>query len=375
MGARVVEGTGLENRRRLIPVRGFESHLIRFFTFTAIWVNGVMLRRHFLKVLGFTGFSAMFGGRLQADSDFYRTVHRVAVSRVSWTSDYPRFQISAVVYYPSDPVELSPVVIYSHGLGGSPDRFAYLGNMWASRGIISIFIHHPETDESQWRGHLRAVSELESLYKRYWSARDRALAIRFVIDRLTEKGIESSSFAPIMDTSRIGVAGNDLGSLAAALVAGQLPPDNGDSLADSRVSAVAMLSPTVYCDAAHAPVVYGGISAPFLSIAGTKDDGIIGPTRAEQRRIPFDALFRQDRYHATLEKGDHLVYSGHLRVSKRESDRLYQDAIRSVTTLFWSAYLQTDPDALQILQMGDRVVFSKLMSIEFRKGIESMRKI
>ena len=30
MGARVVEGTGLENRRRLITVRGFESHLIRF---------------------------------------------------------------------------------------------------------------------------------------------------------------------------------------------------------------------------------------------------------------------------------------------------------------------------------------------------------
>ena len=30
MGARVVEGTGLENRRRLTPVRGFESHSIRY---------------------------------------------------------------------------------------------------------------------------------------------------------------------------------------------------------------------------------------------------------------------------------------------------------------------------------------------------------
>lgn len=328
-----------------------------------------MLRREFLQALGITGLLASVPKGGQA-ADFARPVYSVAVSRVGWTGVASQLQVDALVYFPVSPQGLCPVVVYSHGLGGSPESLAYLGNMWASRGIVSVFIHHPHTDESQWKGHLRPIADLKRLFEIYWPARDRALAIRFVIDRLTNPGTESSSFAGIIDLSRIGAAGNDLGALAALLVAGQIPPDGGASLHDPRVTAALALSPTVYCESDYAPAVYGGISIPTMTIGGTNDNGIVGPTRAWQRRIPFDAMFKNDRYHVTLNGADHLVYSGRERVVRRQAgDAEFHKAIRSISTLFWTGYLQNDSEALRILQSSAHHVFSKYMSVEFRKSL------
>ncbi|MGI5831445.1 MAG: alpha/beta hydrolase family protein [Thermoguttaceae bacterium] len=329
-----------------------------------------MLRRDFLRLVGVAGFSAVarLPNSVFGETDFFRPVYSVAKSRVSWTASHLTLQVGALVYYPANPQEVCPVIIYSHGLGGSPERFAYLGNMWASRGFVSVFLHHPETDETQWRGKIRVMSELRELYRQYWAARDRALAVSFVIDRLSDPGSESASFAPIIDLSHLGVSGNDLGALASLLLAGQIPPDGGPSLKDSRVTAIAPFSPPVFCDAAHAPLVYENITVPCMTVAGTNDNGVVGATRAWQRRIPFDAMLRNDRYHVILNGGDHLVYSGHLRTRKQLSDADYQNAIRSVTTLFWSAYLRGDPTALDLLNIGTDTVFSRWATIQSRRA-------
>ena len=331
-----------------------------------------MLRRDFLRLIGAAaGTAAGFSSVSPAQNEFVRPVYSVAKSQVTWSASHSELKVEALVYYPADTQELSPVVIYSHGLGGAPEKFAYLGDMWASRGLISIFIHHPETDEAQWRGRIRAVSELRELYRRYWNARDRALAISFVIDRLSSPGSESTSFAPIMDLSRIGASGNDLGALGALLVAGQLPPDGGPSLKDPRVTAIAPLSPPVFCDAAHAEVVYENITVPCMTIAGTRDDGIVGSTRAWQRRIPFDAMVHSNRYHVILDGGDHMVYSGHLRARLKATDADYQNVIRAATTLFWSAYLKGDGAALEFLGAGSDTIFNSLARMETHSAVHA----
>ena len=394
MGARVVEGTGLENRRRFTPsvgsnptssapffpvrdARRFFSRLGDRKSEEAQELKRIaMLRRDFLRLIGGTGAAAATARFSFASPDaepFVRPVYSVAKSQVTWSASHSALAVEALVYYPVDPQELCPVVIYSHGLGGAPEKFSYLANMWASRGVVGVFLHHPETDEAQWRGRLRAMPELRELYRRYWNARDRALAIRFAIDRLTSPGNESSSFAPILDLSRIGASGNDLGALGALLVAGQIPPDGGPSLKDPRVTAIAPLSPPVFCDAAHAAVVYENITIPCMTVAGTRDDGIVGTTRAWQRRIPFDAMTRSDRYHVILNGGDHMVYSGHLRARRQATDADYQNVIRAATTLFWSAYLKGDRDALGFLQVGADTVLGTLATMESRKAAKPGR--
>ena len=280
---------------------------------------------------------------------FSRPVYAVGVKNLHWTRGDGAVAIEARAYYPIGALGLCPAVIYSHGLGGSVEQFEYLGRRWASRGMISIHLRHAESDAAQWRGKLRPKNELKELYQLCWSGRDRALMIRFALDRLTEIAGKKGTVGEHLDLRRVGVAGNDLGALAALLVAGQLPPDNGPSLKDDRISAVLAISPPVYCTPGRAKIVYGEISVPFLSVAGTRDDGVIGTTKAAARRIPYDAMTGNARYHVTLEGGDQMVYAGHLRTVKQGKDPVYQNAIRNISLLFWSAYLQDDSVARSLL--------------------------
>ncbi|MDO5567185.1 MAG: hypothetical protein Q4G59_11055, partial [Planctomycetia bacterium] len=294
---------------------------------------------------------------VSADGSTKRSVHSdeergagpqlygVSSRYVAWTMPGGGL-VSTKIYFPTGVRTPCPIVIFSHGLGGSAETCAYLGKMWASRGIISFHLEHPGSNEQIWRGKVRAKDVLRSAYQSHWSGRDRALAIRFVLDQLEAiaagKTTDQAQLAPILDMKRIGIAGNDLGALGAMLVAGQLPPDNGESLKDDRISAVLALSPPVFCNVANAPLVYGDVQVPFMSFGGTLDNGVIGSTKAWQRRIPFDSLSNIDRYHITLQGADHLVYSGvrpRGRQSQGTKDPVFQKTIMEVSTAFWALYL------------------------------------
>ncbi|MBR5242920.1 MAG: hypothetical protein IKW13_01680 [Thermoguttaceae bacterium] len=276
----------------------------------------------------------------------------VARREVSWRDARGR-QISALVFYPAAPPVAGAkfsLVVYSHGLGGSAERFAYLGEAWAARGVVTVCLRHPESDETVWRGKLRPMGELKEAYRRSWTARDRALAIRSAIDFLATTQNADGPLGRDLDVNRVGVAGNDLGALAALLVAGQLPPDNGPSLKDPRVAATLALSPPVYCERQQGRVVYSLIDAPLATFSGTNDDGVVGDVKASQRRIPFDCASGVDRFHFTLQGGDHMVYGGHRFPTKQTNDARYQASIGSASTLFWRAYLCADPEAAQTLR-------------------------
>ena len=47
---------------------------------------------------------------------------------------------------------LLPVVIFSHGLGGSRNGYKYLRTCWTGRGYATIFLQHPGSDESLLQG-------------------------------------------------------------------------------------------------------------------------------------------------------------------------------------------------------------------------------
>jgi hypothetical protein len=44
-----------------------------------------------------------------------------------------------------------PVVLFSHGLGGSRAGGSFLGHHWSRRGYAVVFLQHPGSDESVWR--------------------------------------------------------------------------------------------------------------------------------------------------------------------------------------------------------------------------------
>lgn len=277
-----------------------------------------------------------------------RSIYRVGVQNISWRSHEGR-NYRAIVYHPTTPPVAGSkfgVVIYSHGLGASPEEFGYLGRAWASRGVVTLTLHHPETDESVWRGKARPMAALKEAYRKYWPSRDRAKAIRAAIDYIYDSHYSPGPLGSDVDLGRIAVAGNDLGALGALLVAGQLPPDNGPSLRDDRVAAVLALSPPVFCEERQGARVYSGISAPLMVVTGTKDDGIVGSTKAYQRRLPYDSVRKSDRYLVVLNGGDHRVYGRRVI----GSDTSYHETIAAATADYLSAYLLSDYDVLMALR-------------------------
>src|ERR1017187_10861522 len=68
------------------------------------------------------------------------TVHDAARSR-----DLP-----VRVYLPTNAAPV-PVVVFSHGLGGNREGSKFLGEHWAARGYVAVFLQHPASDDSIWK--------------------------------------------------------------------------------------------------------------------------------------------------------------------------------------------------------------------------------
>jgi len=64
----------------------------------------------------------------------------------------------------------APVVLFSHGLGGSRAGSTFLGKHWAARGYVAVFLQHPGSDDSVWkdqrsRDRIRALKQAASTEK------------------------------------------------------------------------------------------------------------------------------------------------------------------------------------------------------------------
>ncbi|HYW81302.1 MAG TPA: acetylhydrolase, partial [Thermoguttaceae bacterium] len=62
----------------------------------------------------------------------------------------------------------APVVLFSHGLGGTCKGCTYLGKHWSARGYVAVFMQHPGSDDSVWRnepiaGRMAAMSRAASV--------------------------------------------------------------------------------------------------------------------------------------------------------------------------------------------------------------------
>jgi len=279
-------------------------------------------------------------------SSFYaaNSTYSVSVKYEQWFDSTRNRVIPVKIYYPAEARELCPVIIFSHGLGGSLERCTYLGQTWASHGLISVHIQHIGMDENVWKKKIRPIKELKEVYDQVWSGRMQANDIRFAINQMAILStMPGNSAWQHVDMTRLGLAGYDLGGLASMLVSGQIPPDGGESLQDERVKALIVMSPPVRDDINRAGYVYQRMNLPTLFFTGTEDDGVVGTTKAWQRRIPFDYMSVADRYLITYQGADHMIYGGHVRSSKEKDDRKFQSNIAQASLLFWQAYIENDP--------------------------------
>jgi dienelactone hydrolase len=201
-----------------------------------------------------------------------------------------------------------PLVVFSHGIGGSRNGYSYLGRYWASRGYASLHLQHVGSDRSVWLG-----NPFELLSRLHGAAQDteaiaRVHDLRFALDQLLH-----SELGPRLDAQRIVAAGHSYGANTALLAAGATVQRNGQpiELRDARIKAAIVLSaPPFYGEAAPERIL-GAIRVPTLHVTATEDVIRIPGyySGAEDRVAVFDATGGTRKTLAVFAGGSHSMFT------------------------------------------------------------------
>jgi predicted dienelactone hydrolase len=287
-----------------------------------------------------------------------RPSREVAIARFEWRDAGRDRDVPVKIYYPKDPSAPAPIVVFSHGLGGSREHYEYLGRHWAGCGLVSVHVQHAGSDDAVWKKSApdERMNSLRGATMDPANTLNRPRDVSFVIDQLTKANAdEKSSLHGRLDPARIGVAGHSYGGFTAMAIAGQaVGLRQSRELADPRVKAVIQMSAPVPRIAKNAAVAYDGITTPVFHMTGTEDDSPIGDTKADQRRIPFDQMKSAETCLLIFNGGDHMIFSGARRVgaAAREKDAKFQSEICAASTGWWDAHLRGNAAANEWLTQG-----------------------
>ena len=262
-----------------------------------------------------------------------------------------------------------PLVIYSHGLGGSRAAGKLWCEHWATHGIASLSIQHPGSDREIFRdarGNLGRVREafrtafsLENLILR---AQDVSFTITQAQRRIALSAASNSAQATPQDRlwagisgTLIGVGGHSFGAQTALLAAGERRPELSLRLSDARPLAFLGLSASARGaqgpnDASLASR-FGAIRRPFFCITGTEDTLTREDVNVENRSLPYLAMPSGGKALLVLTGADHMVLGGNPQESLRifahgtGDHRVIERQIKLSTLAFWKAHLHNDPEA------------------------------
>src|ERR1700722_18408724 len=79
------------------------------------------------------------------------TTNEVDFVRHEWRDAKRERTVPVKIYFPKTGEGPFPVIIFSHGLGGSREGYEYLGRYWASHGYVSVHLQHAGSDSAVWR--------------------------------------------------------------------------------------------------------------------------------------------------------------------------------------------------------------------------------
>src|ERR1700738_2250451 len=133
-----------------------------------------------------------------------------------------------------------PVIIFSHGAGGSDTCCESLTRHWATYGYITIQpIHDDSVVQRRSSGdeNTRFPQAVREALKNpaLWESRPRDIS--FLLESLAALQNRVAGLNGKIDTSRVGVAGHSMGAYTAEAIAGalvDLPDHAGQNFSDSR---------------------------------------------------------------------------------------------------------------------------------------------
>ncbi|MGL6108966.1 MAG: alpha/beta hydrolase family protein [Rubrivivax sp.] len=238
-----------------------------------------------------------------------------------------------------------PLVVFSHGIGGSRHGYSYLGRYWASQGYASLHLQHVGSDRNVWFG-----NPFEMLARLQGAAQEaeavaRVRDLSFALDQVLR-----SELAPQLDGQRIVAAGHSYGANTTLLAAGASVRRHGQplELRDARIKAAIVLSaPPFYGEASPAQIL-GPIHVPSLHVTATEDVIRIPGyySGAEDRVAVFDATGSARKTLAVFSGGSHSMFTDRAGTGGATLNPQVKAATRELSLAFLNSVFKGDEAAL-----------------------------
>jgi predicted dienelactone hydrolase len=265
---------------------------------------------------------------------------------------------------------LLPVILFSHGLGGSREGGRAWGEHWASHGYLVIHLQHPGSDSAIWKDAGSKLAIMRGM-KQAMSPEQliaRVVDAKFVLDELERRARAGDALARRADLTRVGMSGHSYGAITTQALAGERmgrDGQSGDKLADPRFKAFIAFSPSGGRSRGDSSPGqrFEAMRAPFLGITGSEDGGVASGESAADRLIPFAHMPGPDKYLLVLDGADHMVFNGQPEMGKLRrlrgrqadsgaadrDDTVFYPPVLGASTAFWDAYLRGDAAARRYL--------------------------
>ena len=246
-----------------------------------------------------------------------------------------------------------PLLMFSHGLGGTRAGGEVWGEAWARASFVVVHLQHSGSDLDAVRqaGGFGDPARLRSAA----SARELVQRLRDVVFTLDEIGRRHASAQGRWASVRphaLGLAGHSFGAHTTLGMAGQTYSGFA-GIDEPRLAAFMAFSPTL--PPLNPTQALSRLTRPMLCLTGTRDDDVLGTgATPEQRRKVFDALPPGHKAQLVLRDADHMSFAGQSGraleiIARLDVTRQLQAQHHSLITLltsdWWRATLMDDAQA------------------------------
>src|SRR5713101_2146455 len=274
-----------------------------------------------------------------------------------------------------------PVIVFSHGAGGSGQNYFPLTGFWATHGYVVIQpTHNDSIALRKEKGEQVPASPRELVDEYRFNSDDwinRVRDITLIMDSLSDLEKRLPQLKGKMDQKRIGVGGHSYGAFSTQMIGGALlDMPNGpraQSFSDDRPRALMLLSPQGKTQNGLTESSWKNMTRPTMSMTGSNDTGVMGQL-ASWREDPFTYSPPGDKYLVFIDGAFHMSFTGALaqadnsqlarrpmmaRLVGRTDQKAVFDYVKIASVAFWDAYLKTDARAKAYLKSNSLIDYSR----------------
>jgi predicted dienelactone hydrolase len=320
-----------------------------------------------------------------------------------------------------------PIIIFSPGYGGSDHTYEALIAYWTSYGYVCIRPSHADAgalrdtmndllamqpQDRRTRNNRQperrpanadaAARTRPNPAEMIWDKerepqwRDRVRDVVLILDSLNDMEKNYPELAGKLDHARIGVGGHSYGAFTAMLAGGAKTSGNPSlTFADKRIKAIVAMSPQgVSANRGLTAESWRDLRVPAMFMTGSRDYGANENEGPDWRRTAYEGSPAGDKYFVTIRGAGHMTFTGVASGLGEQTDRPREapitdprtgqilnpgslqdprvpqindrgafDSIRSISLMFWDAYLKDKSEAKSLLDPA-----------KYAGGVELMKK-